>query len=158
MLLLFKPYRQHEYIEVGDYAGHVAEFGVFSTTLKTLDNASIIIPNRYVSDHPNRNWSVNGTRRVDLEIENDINADLEKAGQAMLEQDERILKDPAAVVAVSAYGDTAARFIVRPWCQHDRYWEVRYALPEKLKAVVEAAGYAMPTPQRDIQFIKQDQT
>jgi small conductance mechanosensitive channel len=78
--------------------------------------------------------------------------------RAALAQDERVLKEPAAVVAVSDYGNTAARFIVRPWCQHDHYWEVRYALPVKLKTAVEAAGYAVPTPQRDIQLINPKQT
>ena len=159
MLYLFRPYETGHYLEVGDYAGTVTDFGAFSTTVNTLDNVRIVIPNRYISEHPIRNWTANGTRRLDLEIDIDISADLPRAREAMeqvLASEPKILKEPAPLVAVSNFGDTPARFVVRPWCQHDDYWELRYCLPEQLKTAVEAAGFAMPTPQRDLRISRDE--
>lgn len=153
MLLLFRPLRAGDYVEVGDFSGTVVEVGAFQTELDTLDNARVVVPNTYVSEHPVRNWSTNGTRRVDLEIEVSIESDLPTARRAIeqaLAAEPRLLAEPAPMVAVSEFGDTSARLIVRPWCRHDDYWALRFELPERVKDAVEAAGCAMPCPQRDL--------
>jgi len=83
MLFLFRPFRVSDYIEVGDHAGNVAEVGVFSTLLDTLDNVRIVIPNSYIAEHPIQNWSTNGIRRLDLEIEIAVDSDLPRAREAI---------------------------------------------------------------------------
>jgi len=46
--------------------------------------------------------------------------------------------------------------VVRPWCDHVRYWELRYSLPERIREAVEAAGGSLPTPQREIRLTRED--
>jgi small conductance mechanosensitive channel len=153
MLFVFRPFKEGDYIEVGEYAGTVVDLKNFSTTINTLDNIRIVIPNRYISEFPIKNWTANEYRRVDLEIEVDIKADIPKVRQAMenvLQNESLVLSEPKALVAVSNYGDTSVNFVVRPWCKPEDYWTVRFSLPENLKTAIESAGSGMPTPQRDI--------
>lgn len=159
MLFLFRPYHVGDYIEVGDYSGTVTEFGVFSTALDTLDNIRVVVPNRYISDHPVENWTSNGTRRIDLEVEIAIASELPAARQAieqMLQAEPRVLNEPGPVVAVSDFGDTSARLVIRPWCSHTDFWDLRFALPERIKDALAQVGCTMPTPQRDIRLTQTD--
>jgi small conductance mechanosensitive channel len=155
MLLVFRPYRPGDYIEVGDDEGWVAELGVFSTAIDTLDHSRIVLPNAHVAERPIKNWSTHESRRLDLSIEVDIGCDLpatRAAIAAVLASDPRILDDPPPTVAVSDFGDTSAELVVRPWCRMSDYWALRYDLPERLKDAVEGAGGAMPTPQRSLRL------
>lgn len=153
MLLLFRPYRAGDYIELGDAEGRVARLGLFSTELDTLDNVRVVLPNAHVAEQAIRNWSTNGTRRVDLEIEVGVGSSLADARAAIetaLRAEPRVLAEPEAVIATAEFGDTSARIVVRPWCNHADYWDVLLALPEKLKDAIEAAGCSLPCPQREI--------
>jgi small conductance mechanosensitive channel len=158
MLHIFHPYREGDYIEVGDYAGTVDSLGTFSTVLCTLDNKQVVIPNRYISDHPIRNWSSNETLRIELDMEVAIGSDFEvvrKAIEQELKSDSRILAEPAPLVAIKDFGDTSAWLAVYPWCKHADYWALRFSLPERLKSVIEQNGGAMPTPQRDLRMLNE---
>jgi small conductance mechanosensitive channel len=153
MLLVFRPYRAGDYIEVGQNEGRVIDVGVFSTSLDTLDHVRVVLPNAHVADQPIRNWSTNGTRRLDLEIEVGVDSSLptlRPAIDAALRADSRILADPAPVVAASDFGDTSVKLVVRPWCRQEDYWELRYSLPERIKDAIEAAGGSLPCPERRI--------
>jgi len=159
MLLIFHPYREGDYIEVGDYAGTVDALGTFSTVLRTLDNKHVVIPNRYISDHPIRNWSHNDTLRIELNMEVAIDSDFTRVRQAIeqdLKNDANILTEPAPLVAMKDFGDTSAWLAVYPWCKHTDYWALRYSLPERLKTVIEENGGAMPTPQRDVRMVAEE--
>ena len=106
-----------------------------------------------------RNWTTNGTRRLDLEIEIDVASSLPTVRPAIdeaLRADPRVLTDPAPVVAASDFGDTSIKLAVRPWCQHEDYWALRYALPEQIKDAVEAAGSSMPCPERKIRLQREE--
>jgi len=152
-MFVFRPYRPGDYVEIGDDEGFVAEMGVFSTALDTLDNTRVLIPNAHVAERPIRNWSTNGTRRLDLEIEIGIGsklADARDAIGALLRGEPRVLDEPRPVVAASEFGDTCARLVVRPWCRIEDYWDLRYELPERVKDALESAGCALPTPERRI--------
>ncbi len=153
MMFIFRPYKPGDYIEVGDEVGFVAEMGVFSTELDTLDNIRVVIPNAQVAERAVRNWSTNGTRRLDLEIEIAVDSEIPKvrdAIAAVLRDESRVLDEPKPLVATSDFGDTSVRLVVRPWCRIEDYFELRFELPEKVKSAVESSGSAMPTPQRQI--------
>lgn len=153
MLLVFRPYAVGDFIETGEFQGRVVSLGVFSTEIDTLDHVRIVIPNTYVAERPLENWSSNGIRRLDLALEVAVDSDLpsvRRAIEAALQRDEHVLPEPAPVVGVAEFGDTSARLVVRPWCQHEDYWQLRYEIPERLKDAVEAAGASLPCPQRDL--------
>ncbi len=156
MLLVFRPFREGDFIETGDYTGHVEELGVFSTKLRTLRNICVIIPNSFISQRPLENWSQNGKCRLDLSIEIAIGSDLSAAKGSIigaLEKDARILGEPAPFVGVSNFGDSSSQLTIRLWCSIDDYWSLQVELPEAVKDAVEAAGGAMPTPQRELMIL-----
>lgn len=159
MLLVFRPYRAGDYVEVGESEGWIVDIGIFSTTLDTLDHVRVTLPNAHVAEQPIRNWSTNGTRRLDLEIEIGVDSSLptvRPAIDAALRADSRILADPPPVVAASDFGDTSVKLVVRPWCRQEDYWALRYSLPECVKDAIEAAGCSLPCPERKIRLQREE--
>jgi small conductance mechanosensitive channel len=99
------------------------------------------------------NFTVNGTRRIDLVIGVSYEDDLKKAQQVIekvISSDDRILKEPACTVAVSELGDSSVNFVVRPWVNAADYWGVRFNITEKIKLALDKNGISIPYPQRDI--------
>lgn len=153
MLILFKPFRVGDYVEAGDTAGIVEEIQIFSTHLRTGDNIAIILPNSKITGGTIKNYSKKETRRIDLVIGCGYDDDL-KAVKSFLEEtlraDERILTDPAPVVAVNELGDSSVNFVVRPWVKNADYWATRWDLTEKIKLGFDERGFNIPYPTRDL--------
>jgi small conductance mechanosensitive channel len=153
MLLIFRPFRVGDYVDVAGVAGSVAEIGLFSTTLDTPDNVRIIVPNSGVFGETMKNYSANDTRRNDLVIGISYSDDIARAMeivQTVLRSDSRVLHDPTPVVAVSELADSSVNLVVRPWCRKEDYWGLRFDLTRKLKEELEAGGCSIPFPQRDV--------
>lgn len=153
MLMVFRPIRVGEYVEVGGVAGTILDIGVFSTTLNTSDNVQIVMPNSNVYGQTIRNYSANDTRRVDMEIgigyEDDIGLAIETI-RRVLEADERVLDDPEPVIAVHELADSSVNLVVRPWCRRQEYWALRWDLTRVLKQELEGAGCSLPYPQQEV--------
>jgi small conductance mechanosensitive channel len=156
MLLIFRPFKIGDFVEVAGTAGSVQEIGVFSTVLHTPDNVKITVPNSGIYGGTVKNYSANPTRRNDLimgiSYDDDISVAVETINR-VLASDDRILEDPepvVAVVAVAELGDSSVNLVVRPWCAGSDYWPLRFDLTRRLKAVLEAAGCSIPYPQRDV--------
>ena len=153
MLLIFRPFKLGEWVEVAGTAGSVQEIGIFTTVLHTGDNRRIIIPNSSVYGDTITNYSANETRRIDLVIgigyDDDIGRAVDTIGR-VLSADDRVLKEPAPQIAVSELGDSSVNLVVRPWCASSDYWGARFDLTRALKEQLEAAGCSIPYPQRDV--------
>ncbi len=153
MLILFKPFRVGDYIEAGGTAGIVEEIQIFSTYLRTGDNIAIVVPNGHISGGTIRNYSKKPTRRIDLVIGCGYDDDL-RAVKSFLEEvvqgDERVLSDPAPVVAVNELGDSSVNFVVRPWVNNADYWTTRWDLTERIKLGFDERGFNIPYPTRDL--------
>ncbi|UCG76668.1 MAG: mechanosensitive ion channel [Gemmatimonadota bacterium] len=157
MLLVFRPLKVGDLVEVGGSLGKVAEVGIFSSVLNTPDNVRIIVPNSEVFGKPIKNYTANETRRIDLVIGVSYGDDLSVAKAAIervVAADARVLKDPAPQVAVSNLGDSSVDFVVRPWCTPDAYWDVRFEMTRRIKEELEAAGCTIPFPQRDVHLFR----
>jgi small conductance mechanosensitive channel len=153
MLLLFRPFHVGDYIEAGGAAGTVGEIGVFSTTLNTPDNVRIIVPNSGIFGSTIKNFSANDTRRNDIVLSISYDDDIANAiavVNAVLGKDTRVLSDPEPTVAVSELSDSSVNLVVRPWCQKEDYWGLRYDLIRRLKEELEQGGCSIPYPQRDV--------
>jgi small conductance mechanosensitive channel len=153
MLLVFRPFHVGDWVEVSGVAGSVKEVGIFSTTLHTADNVKVIAPNSSIYGQIIKNYSANDLRRNDLVVGVSYGDDLELAASTIsrvLEAEQRVVKDPAPVVAVSELGDSSVNFVVRPWCKKEDYWSLRWDLLESLKLELEQAGCSIPFPQRDV--------
>ena len=156
MLLLFRPFRPGDYVEVGGVAGSVAEVGIFTTVLDTPDNVRVTIPNSSVYGQTIKNYSTNENRRVDLVMGISYSDDIGRAIDAIsrvVRSDKRVLSDPEPQIAVAELGDSSVNIVVRPWCRGTDYWNLRFDLTRELKQQLEAAGCSIPFPQRDVHVI-----
>lgn len=153
MIILFKPFKIGDFIEAAGTAGTVEQIRIFQTVLRTPDNREITVPNGKISDDIIVNVTARDTRRVDLVFGIGYGDDLDRARDLIrkaLDDDERILKDPAPVIVLSDLGDSSVNIAVRPWVKSGDFWAVRWDLLEKIKAAFDANGINIPYPQRDV--------
>ena len=153
LMIIFRPFKVGDYIEGAGTAGTVEAIQIFTTQLRTPDNKTVIIPNASLTAGNITNWSVKGTRRVDLVMGIGYGDDIDKARNIMadiLAKDERVLKDPAPKIAVVELADSSVNFVVRPWVKSEHYWDVHFDTTETIKKRFDAEGISIPFPQRDV--------
>ena len=153
LIIFFRPYKVGDYIEGGGVAGTVEEVQIFTSVLKTPDNKTIIVPNGQIMGGTITNYSARPERRVDLVVGVGYDADLDKTRQVLtdiLDNDERVLKEPAPLIGVVELADSSVNFVVRPWVKTADYWSVYFDLNERIKKRFDAEGITIPFPQRDV--------
>jgi small conductance mechanosensitive channel len=157
MLIVFRPFTKGDFVEVGGTSGSVDAIGIFTTTLTTPDNKEVIVPNGAVYSNNITNYSARPTRRVDMVFGIGYDDDIKQA-KALLEQiiaaDERVLAEPAPVVALGELADSSVNFLVRPWVNASDYWGVLWDTTETVKLKFDEAGISIPYPQMDIHMDK----
>jgi small conductance mechanosensitive channel len=149
MLLTFRPFDVGHFVEVGGAPCTVKEVGIVSCIPSTPDNIQIGVPNSAIFGATRKNYSVNDTRRIDLEIGVGYGDDLGVAGGTCLDvlaAGSRVLAEPEAVVAVNELGDSSVNLVVRPWVARTDYITTRWDLVRALKENLEAAGCSLPYP------------
>ncbi|MBR9814275.1 mechanosensitive ion channel [bacterium] len=159
MLIMFRPFGKGNFVDIGGTLGVVEEIKITNTLLKTLDNQLVWVPNSDVWGNTITNFSAMPTRRADLTIGIGYGSDLKKAKEILLrlmEEDERILKDPAPSVLVKELADNSVNFAVRPWMNSPDWWVTRCELIEKIKLEFDANDIEIPFPQRSVHIVKQD--
>lgn len=158
MIVMFKPFKNGDFIDAAGVTGTVDMIGIFNTILRTGDNREITVPNSQIYGGVITNFSARETRRIDLVIGIGYGDDI-KAASNLLEQilnnDERILKDPAPVIMVSELGASSVDFAVRPWVNSADYWAVRSDTLESIKTEFDKAGISIPYPQTDVHLFKE---
>lgn len=160
MLIVFKPFREGHFVEAAGVAGVVEHIQIFNTIMRTGDNREVIIPNGAIYSNVITNFSARDTRRVDMVFGIGYDDDIRKAKQVLteiIEADERVLKDPAPVVAVSELADSSVNFVVRPWVNSADYWAVLWDTTEAVKLRFDEEGISIPYPQMDVHLHKQEQ-
>lgn len=153
LIIIFRPFKSGDLVEVAGITGVVQRIDIFQTIFKTGDNKKIIVPNSQITGGAITNYSAEALRRVDLVIGISYDSDLLKAKtllQQILAEDQRILKDPAPVVAVGALADSSVQLIVRPWVEVDQYWPVYWDVLEQIKLRFDAEGIEIPFPQMSL--------
>lgn len=153
MLILFRPFKLGDFIEAGGTAGVVEEIKIFSTQLRTPDNKEVIIPNGDVYGGVITNVTAKETRRIDLVIGIGYDDDLREAKRILEElvtSDERVLEDPAPLVAVGELGGSSVDLLVRPWTKTSDYFATKCDLTERIKLALDEAGISIPYPQMDV--------
>lgn len=153
MIILFKPYKVGDFVEIAGTSGTVEEIHIFNTLMKTGDNIQMYIPNGSVIKGKISNYSAKPTRRVDLVVGCGYNDDLKAVKEflhSLVDDHEKIAKDPAPVIAVSELADNSVNFVMRAWVQSADYWAVKWDLTEKIKLGFDEKGFSIPYPQRDV--------
>jgi small conductance mechanosensitive channel len=158
ILILLRPYQVGNLVEIGGITGFVTEIEMFHTRLRTRDNKDVFIPNNDVLDGSITNYSRTELIRLDLVYGIGYGDDVLKAKkvlQQILADEERVVKEPAPVVAVQSLGDSSVDFAVRPYVRVQDMVPVTFALTEQVKLRFDAEGISIPFPQRDVHLFQQ---
>jgi small conductance mechanosensitive channel len=153
LMIIFKPFKVGDYIEGAGTAGTVEKIEIFTTQLKSPDNKTIIVPNAKMTGDNIVNYSMKGTRRVELVFGIGYDDDIDKARsiiKEIVDHDERVLKDPAPQILVAELADSSVNFKVRAWTSSDDYWSFYFDTTEKVKKQFDAQAISIPFPQRDV--------
>jgi small conductance mechanosensitive channel len=153
MLLIFRPFKIDDYVDIAGLAGTVKSVGLFVTELATPDNVQIIVPNSQVWGAAIYNYSFHNKRRVDLLVGVAYEDDAQKAMEVLLQEastDARVEKDPAPFIAVAELADSSVNLTLRVWCDNADYWPLKFDLTKAVKRRLDAEGISIPYPQRQV--------
>ena len=157
MILVFKPFRDGDYILVNGLEGTVSEITILYTYLRTPDNKTVIMPNASVSNSAITNVSAQPTRRVDVSVSVSYKSDVEKVKEILLNFAngiEFVEKEPGCAVVISAYNSSSIDFTIRAWTVKEHYWDVAGAINYGLQKVLADNGIEIPYPQLDVHLDK----
>ena len=145
-VLVSKPFKADDYIEVGSVGGTVAEVGLVYTKLRTIDNKIISIPNGQISGEKIVNYSTEEKRRVDLTFNTSYDDAPERVTACIRDvigAHPKAFFTPEPFVRVSAYQASSVEYTVRVWCATEDYWALYFDLLEQVKAAFDRAGIEM---------------
>ena len=158
MILTYRPYDVGDLIEAADVFGEVSEMSLVNTTIMTLDNQTIVIPNNKIWGDVIKNVTAQTNRRVDMVFGIAYNDDIPKAEQVLQEilvAHEKVLTVPEPMVRLHELAESSVNFIVRPWVDKKDYWDVYWDVTRAVKMRFDAEGISIPFPQRDVHIYNQ---
>ena len=150
---MLKPFKIGDFIEAQGFSGTVKEITIFATMLNTVDNKLVIVPNGPLSTGALINYSAEELRRVDWTFGIAYGDDLAtfyKAINDFIAADERILKDPAPFMGLGALAPSSVNCNVRVWVNSPDYWDVFFAMNEKVYTKFSEYKLNIPFPQMDV--------
>ena len=153
IILLLRPFKVGDYIQTGEFEGAVEQIGVFYTTLTTVDNKVVLIPNGPLSNGSLINYSTKDTRRVDLIFSVGYECDILKVRRVLneiVEKNPLILDYPEPFVGLFEQGANSLNFAVRAWVNTPDYWTVYFDLLEQVKIRFDQEEISIPYPQMDL--------
>lgn len=153
MMLLYRPFDVGDMIIAGGEQGTVEKLSLVNTTIHTIDNRRVVLPNNLIWEGTITNISAEHLRRVDLVFGIGYGDDLLLAEKVMMEemvQHKKVLKTPEPIVKVAELGDSSVNFWVRPWVENEDYWDVHWDLTKAIKLRLDKEGISIPFPQRDV--------
>lgn len=156
MLLILKPYRVGDMVELNDKVGVVEGIHIFNTTLRTVDNKRIFIPNGLITEEVITNISGQGGIRVDMTYGIGHESDIDLARKIILEvaaSCPEISREKPVDVFVSELADSSVKFTVRTWADSAIYWTVYFYMKENIKKAFDKAGVSIPFPQRVVHMV-----
>lgn len=156
-LLASHPFAVGDFVDAGGCSGTVAEIGMFYTKLTTPDNKLVQLPNSTIVSANITNFSAQPTRRVELTVSASYDAPTEQVLallSRMASDHPLVLDDPAPMVHVDSYGDSAVGYVLRAWCANADYWTVYYDLMDGFKPAFDNAGIEMTYPHVNVHMVE----
>lgn len=153
IVLLFRPYKVGDWIECQGVAGTVRAIQIFHTILVTADNKVIYVPNGALSGGTIINYSTESTRRIDWVVGVEYGENfgkVEETVRRILQNDQRILQQPAPYVALNALDASSVNILVRVWVNNADYWGVYYDVQKRIYEVFNKENIGFPFPQLTI--------
>ncbi|MEP4076332.1 mechanosensitive ion channel family protein [Haloferula sp.] len=157
MIMIYRPFDLKDYVSIAGDEGVVKEMSLVSTTLLSLDNKVLIIPNKGVWGNTIINFTGEDIRRVDMTFGIGYGDDIPKAMKVLEEMaaaHPMTLEDPKVSVQVVELGDSSVNLCCRPWVKSSDYWPVMWELTRDIKMRFDEDGISIPFPQRDVHMIQ----
>ncbi|MBW2478275.1 MAG: mechanosensitive ion channel family protein [Deltaproteobacteria bacterium] len=158
MILIYRPYDVGDLIEAAGMFGKVSHMSLVNTTIMTMDNQTIVVPNNKIWGDVVKNVTAQTRRRVDMMFGIAYTDDITKAEQVLqdiVKTHEKILAEPEPLIKLHELGDSSVNFIVRPWTNKDDYWDVYWDVTRAVKIRFDEEGLSIPFPQRDVHLYQQ---
>ena len=156
MLLVSKPFTIGDYVEIGSVSGTVSMIGLSYSTLATVENKEVYIPNSQLSSATIINYTRLGRRRMEITVSasyGDPAEEVKAALQEAVDQFPAILQDPAPEIRLCGYGGSGVSYLIRAWTATGDYWDTYYQLLEAILPAFRRRGVSMPYPQMDVHVI-----
>ncbi len=153
MILFYRPFDVGDFIEAGGISGEVNHMSLVNTTVLTIDNQTVIMPNNMIWQGVIRNVTGQKIRRVDLTFGMSYSDDIEKVEKVLediLAAQDKLLDEPKPQIHLHELGDSSVNFVVRPWVKTEDYWSVYWDLMRTVKMRFDKEGISIPFPQRDV--------
>jgi len=153
MIALNMPFQVGDYAEIAGVGGTIKDMNMMATTLHTPDNKRVVIPNKQVWGSTITNFTSLSTRRVDAMVSVAYGSDIGKTREVLrrvVESHPLCLPEPVPTIEVLSMGDSAVKFVVRPWAKTADYWKVMFSLNQSMKEALDREGIEIPFPQLDV--------
>lgn len=153
IILFTKPFKTGDFMEVDGLTGTVKKIDLMYTTLSTVDNKAILLPNSTVTASKIINYTAEPSRRLDLEFSISYNADIalaKKVIASVVRRSELAYETPAPVIAVTAHNDSSVSVSLFVWCDSPNYLPLKFELMEDIKLAFDENGIEIPFPQLDV--------
>ena len=157
MLAVTKPFRKGDFVEIAGDSGSIENVGISITTMTTIDNKKIIIPNSKVYGNPMINYTALNTRMIDMRVGISYSDDMGKAIAVVMDvliKNNKVLKNPSPNVAVANLGESSVDILVRPWVNTSDYWTTKWELTKQIKEALDKNNIIIPFPQRDVHLFQ----
>ena len=158
MILIYRPYDVGDMIEAATVFGKVSAMSMVSTTILTIDNQTLIVPNGKIWGDVIKNVTGQTMRRVDMVFGVSYTDDIPHTEQvlaAIVSEHPKVLDDPEPLIKLHTLGESSVDFIVKPWVMTDDYWDVYWDVTREVKMRFDREGISIPFPQRDVHFYEQ---
>ena len=157
LLLINKPFVKDDFVDIGGTTGKVDKIDMLVTTLKTLDNKVVTVPNGIITTSVITNYSREELRRVDCVFRIGYASAIGRAKDTILavtEMNPLILRDPEPYIVLLSQDEHAVNVSCYVWCKSADYWSVKYFLEENVKIAFDEANISVPYPQIDVHIVK----
>ncbi len=155
-LLWTKPFVSGDYVEIAGQGGTVKEIGLAYTKLTTPDNKLISLPNSSVVASQIVNYTTTGTRRMEVAVSTALDVPARKVLDALVQAGtmDDVLLEPAPAAVITGYSQGCTCYSLRVWAKTENYWDVCFALNERVKKIFEEQGIVMTYPHLNVHLEK----
>jgi len=160
MILFYRPYDVGDLVDIGGVFGKVEHMSLVSTSILTLDNQKLVVPNSKIWGDVIKNVTDQHVRRVDMVFGIGYSDDIPKAEEvlnAILAEHDKVLAHPEPMVKLHTLNDSSVDFVVRPWVKTEDYWDVYWDVTRTVKMRFDQEQISIPFPQQDVHIYNDDQ-
>ncbi|WP_299690804.1 mechanosensitive ion channel family protein [uncultured Vibrio sp.] len=161
MILIYRPYDVGDMVKVAGVQGTVKDMSLVSTTVQTIDNQRLVIPNNKIWGDVINNITAERVRRVDMVFGIGYSDDIDQAKAVLNEiiiAHPLVLKKPEHMIKLHTLNTSSVDFVVRPWVKTEDYWDVYWDVTETVKKRFDEEGITIPFPQRDLHIYNHEES